>query len=168
MKKNKIIKLTENDLVRIIQRVILENEGTPTSPTELRNQVTGLTGSEVVMYNESGLNRYESGEKGIFKGKRTAETYKINQAWVSLINNQPTLSFNVTRLDDEHGGVVQDKAGLMKGAFTRKEKRVTETYLVEALSVTEAEAKVIQDFKGYTFDFEVKSVGASKIIKIIE
>jgi len=122
MKKNKIIKLTENDLVRIIQRVILENEGTPTSPTELRNQVTGLTGSEVVMYNESGLNRYESGEKGIFKGKRTAETYKINQAWVSLINNQPTLSFNVTRLDDEHGGVVQDKAGLMKGAFTRKEK----------------------------------------------
>lgn len=50
----------------------------------------------------------------------------------------------------------------------QKEKRVTETYLVEALSVTEAEAKVIQDFKGYTFDFEVKSVGSSKIIKIIE
>jgi hypothetical protein len=50
----------------------------------------------------------------------------------------------------------------------QKEKRITETYLVEALSVTEAEAKVIQDFKGYTFDFEVKSVGASKIIKIIE
>ena len=50
----------------------------------------------------------------------------------------------------------------------QKEKRVTETYLVEALSVTEAEAKVIQDFKGYTFDFEVKSVTASKIIKILE
>lgn len=119
MKKNKIIKLTENDLVRIIKRVILENEGTPTSPAELRNQVTGLTGSEVVMYNESGLNRYEPGEKGIFKGKRTAETYKINQAWVSLINNQPTLSFNVTRLDNTE---VKDKSGLMKGAFTRKEE----------------------------------------------
>ena len=39
-----------------------------------------------------------------------------------------------------------------------KEKRSTETYLVEALSVTEAEAKVVDDFKGYTFDFEVKSV----------
>ena len=38
----------------------------------------------------------------------------------------------------------------------QKEKRVTETYLVEALSVTEAEDKVIQDFKGYTFDYEVK------------
>jgi hypothetical protein len=49
-----------------------------------------------------------------------------------------------------------------------KEKKITETYLVEALSVTEAEAKVIEDFKGYTMDFEVKSVSASKIIKIIE
>lgn len=49
-----------------------------------------------------------------------------------------------------------------------KEKRVTETYLVEALSVTEAEAKVIEDFKGVTFDFEVKSVTANKIIKILE
>jgi hypothetical protein len=48
-----------------------------------------------------------------------------------------------------------------------KEKRVTETYLVEALSVTEAEAKVVQDFKGVMFDFEVKSVTSSKIIKII-
>jgi hypothetical protein len=49
-----------------------------------------------------------------------------------------------------------------------KEKRITETYLVEALSVTEAEAKVVEDFKGYTFDFEVKSVSANRIIKIIE
>ena len=49
-----------------------------------------------------------------------------------------------------------------------KEKRVTESYLVEALSVTEAEAKVVQDFKGVMFDFEVKSVTTSKIIKIIE
>ena len=49
-----------------------------------------------------------------------------------------------------------------------KEKRVTETYLVEALSVTEAEAKVVADFKGCTFDFEVKSVNASKIVKILD
>lgn len=49
-----------------------------------------------------------------------------------------------------------------------KEKKVTETYLVEALSVTEAEAKVVEDFKGYTMDFEVKSVSVSRIIKIIE
>ena len=43
-----------------------------------------------------------------------------------------------------------------------KEKRITETYLVEALSVTEAEAKVIEDFKGVTFDFEVKSVTSNR------
>ncbi len=50
----------------------------------------------------------------------------------------------------------------------QREKKVTETYLVEALSVTEAEAKVVKDFSGSTFDFEVKSVNTSKIIKIIE
>ena len=49
-----------------------------------------------------------------------------------------------------------------------KEKRVSEMYLVEAMSVTEAEAKVIKDFQGYNFDFEVKAVNASKIIKILE
>jgi len=49
-----------------------------------------------------------------------------------------------------------------------KLKTFTEMYLVEALSVTEAEAKVITDFKGVTFDFEVKSVTSSKIIKILE
>ena len=49
-----------------------------------------------------------------------------------------------------------------------KEKKSTEMYLVEALSVTEAEAKVIKDFQGVTFDFEVKAVTNSKIIKIID
>lgn len=48
-----------------------------------------------------------------------------------------------------------------------KQKKVTESYLVEALSVTEAEAKVVKDFAGYTFNFEVKGVTQSKIIKII-
>jgi hypothetical protein len=49
-----------------------------------------------------------------------------------------------------------------------KIKKMTEMYLVEALSVTEAEAKVINDFTGFAFDFEVKSVTASKIVKILE
>ena len=39
-----------------------------------------------------------------------------------------------------------------------KEKKTTETYLVEALSVTEAEAKVVEDFKGYTFKNVVHDV----------
>lgn len=49
-----------------------------------------------------------------------------------------------------------------------KEKKVTESYLVEAMSCTEAEAKVIKDFGNTTFDFEVKSVTESRIVKIIE
>ena len=49
-----------------------------------------------------------------------------------------------------------------------KLKQTSESYLVEALSVTEAEAKVIKDFEGFTFDYEVKSVTASKIVKILE
>ena len=48
-----------------------------------------------------------------------------------------------------------------------KEKKATEIYLVEALSVTEAEAKVVKDFGNSTLDFEVKAVNNSKIIKII-
>lgn len=58
-----------------------------------------------------------------------------------------------------------DEVDTPKGAKT---KRTTETYLVEAMSVTEAEAKVVKDFDGYSFDFEVKSVNASKIVKILE
>lgn len=49
-----------------------------------------------------------------------------------------------------------------------KEKKATEMYLVEAMSVTEAEAKVVRDFQGVTIDFEVKAVTNSKIIKIID
>ena len=49
-----------------------------------------------------------------------------------------------------------------------KIKKITETYLVEAMSVTEAEAKVIQDFGNTTLDFEVKSVNQSKIIQILK
>jgi hypothetical protein len=50
----------------------------------------------------------------------------------------------------------------------QKEKKVTESYLVDAMSVTEAEAKVVKDFEGYSFDFEVKGVTQSKIVKIID
>ena len=49
-----------------------------------------------------------------------------------------------------------------------KVKKITEMYLVEAMSVTEAESKVVKDFGTTTFDYEVKAVSASKIIKIIE
>jgi hypothetical protein len=60
---------------------------------------------------------------------------------------------------------MQDEVDTPKGP---KVKKFTENYLVEAMSVTEAEAKVIKDFTGYTMDFEVKSVTESRIVKIIE
>ena len=43
-----------------------------------------------------------------------------------------------------------------------------EMYCVEAESVTDAEAKVVQEFTGYQMDYQVKSVKESKIIKILE
>ena len=49
-----------------------------------------------------------------------------------------------------------------------KVKKVTEMYLVNAKSVTHAEAMVTKDFEGDGVDFEVKAVSNSKIIKVIE
>lgn len=50
-----------------------------------------------------------------------------------------------------------DKGGL---------KKKSETYLVKAESVTDAEAIVNDKFKDYTFEFEVKSVSQSRIIDV--
>ena len=47
-------------------------------------------------------------------------------------------------------------------------KRVTEMYLVDAQSVTHAEAMVVKDFEGQGIDFEVKAVSNSKIVKVID
>ena len=43
-----------------------------------------------------------------------------------------------------------------------------EVYCVEVESVTEAEAKVIQEFEGAGVEYQVKAVKESKIIKILE
>ena len=43
-----------------------------------------------------------------------------------------------------------------------------EVYCVEAETVTEAEAKVVKEFEGYSMEYHVKSVKESKIIKILE
>ena len=44
----------------------------------------------------------------------------------------------------------------------------SETYLVDALTVTHAEAQVNEDFKDSGVEFEVKSVSKSQICKVIE
>jgi hypothetical protein len=54
-----------------------------------------------------------------------------------------------------------------KGAV--KIKSVKETYLVDAMSVTEAEARVIKLFNqsGFSQDFEVIGVKGSKVIEVV-
>ena len=47
-------------------------------------------------------------------------------------------------------------------------KKLTEQYMVHAVSVTDAEAKVVADFEGSNLEFEVSSVIETKIIKVIE
>lgn len=48
-----------------------------------------------------------------------------------------------------------------------KVKRIKETYLVDAMSVTEAEARIVKHFTGTTLDFNVVGVKSSKIIELI-
>jgi len=47
-------------------------------------------------------------------------------------------------------------------------KHVSESYLVNAASVTHAEALVNKDFQDSGIDFEVKSVSDTRICKVIE
>jgi len=55
-----------------------------------------------------------------------------------------------------------------KGAT--KIKNVKETYLVDAMSCTEAEARVLKSFakSGFSQDYEVIGVKGSKVVEVIE
>jgi hypothetical protein len=46
-------------------------------------------------------------------------------------------------------------------------KKVTEQYLVDAVSVTDAEVKVVEEFQGSNLEFEVTAVIETKIVKVI-
>jgi hypothetical protein len=51
-----------------------------------------------------------------------------------------------------------------------KDKKNKEIYLVDAMSVTEAEARVVQDFTdaGVNLDYKVSGARESRIIRVIE
>jgi hypothetical protein len=50
-----------------------------------------------------------------------------------------------------------------------KIKKVTERYLVDAMSVTEAEARATHHLaKGGTHDFEIVAAGVSRVVGVIE
>ena len=46
-------------------------------------------------------------------------------------------------------------------------KKKNELYLVDAMSVTEAEARVVKLFEGFTMDFEVKQIKISKVVEVV-
>lgn len=48
-----------------------------------------------------------------------------------------------------------------------KIKKYKENYLVDAMSCTEAEARVVKQFESFSQEFEVQSVRASKILEVI-
>lgn len=49
-----------------------------------------------------------------------------------------------------------------------KLKKTTMKYVVNAISPTDVEAKVVKDFIGDTTDYSIKSITESNIVKIIE
>jgi hypothetical protein len=65
--------------------------------------------------------------------------------------------------------LVQMKIESESGKGEVRIKRVTECYLVDAMSVTEAEARVVKSFSesGFSQDYSVVSVKGSKIIDVI-
>jgi hypothetical protein len=46
-------------------------------------------------------------------------------------------------------------------------KKVRETYLVDAMSVTEAEARIVKEFEVFSQDWKIVSVRESKVIDVI-
>ena len=69
-----------------------------------------------------------------------------------------------------HEVVVEMKIEIENSKGESKIKRVKETYLVDSVSVTEAEAKVVKTFEksGFSQEFSVISVRGSKIMQVIE
>lgn len=69
-----------------------------------------------------------------------------------------------------HEVVVEMKIESENSKGISKIKRLKETYLVNSLSVTEAEARVVKSFQesGFSQEFSVISVRGSKIVEVIE
>lgn len=65
--------------------------------------------------------------------------------------------------------LVQLKVETENGKGETRIKKVSELYLVDAQSVTEAEARVVKSFQdsGYSQDYSVVSVRGSKVIDVI-
>jgi hypothetical protein len=119
MKKNKVIRLTENDLINIIKKVLNEENTLSTNDIAMK-EVEGIVGSTVQMYNDYGFDRYKN-KKQI---ATTVEPYKIKDVWFPKDKRGYTVAFTVQE-SKNFGGEPTDskgKPGMLKGAFTRDSK----------------------------------------------
>jgi hypothetical protein len=64
--------------------------------------------------------------------------------------------------------IVQIKLQTEDSKGNVKIKKIKETYLVDAMSVTEAEARIVKHFSGFSQDYSVLQVKGSKVIEVIE
>jgi len=64
--------------------------------------------------------------------------------------------------------IVQIRAQSEDSKGNVKIKKIKETYLVDAMSVTEAEARIVNHFEGFTQEYSVLQVKGSKVIDVIE
>jgi hypothetical protein len=64
--------------------------------------------------------------------------------------------------------VVQTRTESEDSKGNVKVKKNSEVYLVDAMSVTEAEARVVKLFEGSIIEFEVVSVKNSKVLEVVE
>jgi hypothetical protein len=49
-----------------------------------------------------------------------------------------------------------------------KLKKTSVEYLVDAVSVTDVEVQITQEYKNVTFDWELSSVSETKVVKVLE
>ena len=64
--------------------------------------------------------------------------------------------------------IVQIKLQTEDSKGNVKIKKIKETYLVDAMSVTEAEARIVKHFAGFSQEYSVLQVKGSKIIEVID
>ena len=65
---------------------------------------------------------------------------------------------------------IEDHKGVDTSIFGTKIKKVKEAYLVDAMTVTEAESRVVKEFEdaGIQVEYEVTAARESKILQVIK
>jgi len=110
----KIIRLTESDLVRIVQRVIKEDRGTEVTQ-EIIDYAKGLIGKE--------FNATIYGKDNYDQDRRASGFFKITSNDVNTDGNRLNLELYLTRTDDMSSRAIKDySAYALKGHCDHQDK----------------------------------------------